>query len=438
MILKARQFGVSTGCIIEQLDYTLFNKNVTSCILAHEQDSIKKLFRIAKRSYQLMSSELKPVLDRGGGSKYEMYFPEINSRIYCDLESRGDTIQYLHVSEAAFIKDPNKLKSTLQTVPLDGRVTLETTPNGMGNYYYDLWNDPEQNYSKLFFPWFVLPDYKIACDPFIYTKDELDFIEKVKLRHDLDITHEQVAYRRFKQRELKDEFLQEYPEDDQTCFLSSGRPVMDFFVVKERIQNLPPPIEQDDYVKIYKRYVKDRLYVCGADCAEGVGGDYSTGVILDARSREQVATIRGHIKPYDFAHALNDLCLRYHTGGRPYPLLAVERNNHGHAVLLELDDHIRYPNLYRAKDERVGWITDKVTRPIMVDTFIDGVENSTIILNDPDTLSECLTLVSENGKIQAAQGKHDDCVIANAIGVQMCIECGVLDLYDNISEKIRV
>ena len=72
----------------------------------------------------------------------------------------------------------------------------------------------------------------------------------------------------------------------------------------------------------------------------------------------------------------------------------------------------------------------------MVDTFIDGVENQTIVLNDRTTLAECLTLVDNDGKIEAAEGKHDDCVIASAIAVQMCINSDVLKIYQNIDKRI--
>jgi hypothetical protein len=439
MILKARQFGVSTNGIIQMMDYALYKPNVTAVIMAHEQDSIKKLFRIAKRAYQYLDPEMKPALDRGGGSKYEMYFPEINSRVYCDLESRSDTIQYLHVSEAAFIKDPDKLKATLQAVPLDGRVVLESTPNGMGNYFYDLWNDSEQPYSKLFFPWFIFPEYKIKTDSLQYTSEESEFIEKTRKHYKIDVTRHQMAFRRFKQRELGKLFLQEYPEDDDSCFLSSGQAVMDLFVVKARLKGLAPPIEQDDYVKIFKRFDRSRTYVLGADCAEGVGGDFSVATLFDAKSREQVAILRGQLKPKAFAESIDDLCKRYRTAGRVPPLVAVERNNHGHAVLLELNEHIHYPNLYhREDDSQPGWVTDKVTRPIMIDTLIEGVDHSTILLNDSVTLSECLTLVNDNGKIQAATGKHDDCIVASAIALQMCIECSALEIYDNMKDKILV
>jgi hypothetical protein len=132
-------------------------------------------------------------------------------------------------------------------------------------------------------------------------------------------------------------------------------------------------------------------------------------------------------------------------------MLAVERNNHGHAVLLQLEEHIRYSNLFfriksvdpisgrQQKDDRPGWVTDKVTRPIMINAFVDAVENSYMTLNDSYILNECLTLVNNEGKIEAAENKNDDSIIASSIALQLAIEMGGnLVRYDDLKSKIKM
>ena len=134
---------------------------------------------------------------------------------------------------------------------------------------------------------------------------------------------------------------------------------------------------------------------------------------------EQVAQLRtNQLKPLKFARRVNELCLMY-SNTENKPLLGVERNNHGHAVLQELEEYIEYVNLFYDKDENAGWLTNKVSRPIMVDTFIEAVENKTYKINDIDTFRECETLVDNKGKIEAMDGKNDDAVIANCIALQM-------------------
>lgn len=442
-ILKARQFGVSTNGILKLFDHTIWKRNVTCGIIAHEQGSIEKLFRIVNRAYKALPQELKPVLDRGGGSKYEMYFPEINSRIYCDLEIRGDTIHRLHVSEAAFIKDPHKLVSTLQAVPLNGLVEIETTPNGIGNHFYEDWMSPGMGYENLFFPWYLHHEYRIETPQLEWTDDERDLAAKAKRLFQVEIDDEQIAFRRLKQAELKSLFAQEYPEDDQSCFLSSGAAAMNLVLVRELYESAPKPIRVEErqgaVVRIYEEYKRDDPYVAGADTAEGIGKDASTGAVYNRKTRKCAATIwSDSLKPSDFAKQLDALCREYTTGGRSHPKLGVERNNHGHTVLQVLEETCHYPNLYEHTDERLGWKTDMATRPILIDTFIEGVESGTFEVQDKDTFAECLTLVKNNGKIEAADGFHDDRVIAHAIAHQMCLLSKNLDLYDNIEDRIRI
>jgi len=439
IILKARQFGVSTNEILKMFDYVIWNKNVTACILAHENDAIKKLFRIVRRAYKYLHPDMQPILDRGGGSKYEMFFPELNSLIYCDLESRGDTINWLHVSECAFMEE-DRLMSTLQAVPMRGRVTIETTPNGMGNFFYDIWMDGNQIYEKLFFPWFFHDEYRIKTDlKFLnYSEEELNFISETKQAYNIDITPDQINYRRFKKSEVKRLFIQEYPENDIDCFLASSKSVMDLKVVKNLMGAVTIPIASNEEVEFYSHCDIKKTYIVGADTAEGIGNDYSVASVFCVDDLEEVAFLRGHFAPSSFAEKLVSLCQKFSRGGK-IPLLAVERNNHGHAVLLKLKEILHYPNLYVHKDDRPGWVTDLVSRPIMMSTFMESVQNQSVKINSLVTLKECLTLIDKNRKIQADSGKHDDAVMATAIAIQICIKRKIeLDIYQNLSHKIRM
>ena len=441
LILKARQFGVSTNEIIDIFDDTIWKENQTNVILSHEQDSVKKLFRIVQRAYNYLPEELKPRLDRGGGSKYEMFFPARNSRIYCDLESRSDTITRLHISEGAFFKNPEKLISTLQAVPLWCPVTIESTPNGVGNFYYEWWQDSDSPYAKLFFPWYIFPEYAVETNikPSDYSHDEKEFVKKAKKYYGVDIKPTQVAFRRLKKAENKHLFIQEYPEDDQSCFLSSSNSAFDLLIVAELMLDCPKPLKDEGALKIYKEREPGKTYVVAGDPAEGGGKDNSVGVVFEAESCEQVAVFCSNkLKPSDFAHELADLAGMYPNRGNQLPLLMVERNNHGHAVLQELDEQIKYPNLFSDKDDKLGWHTDRVSRPLMIDVFIEGVENKQVKINDKPTLQECLTLVDNDGKIEAGQSKKDDRVIASAIAVQGCKREAVGAFFDDFKNKIRV
>lgn len=423
MTLKGRQQGVSTYYLIKYLDKCMWNDNQTIGIISHDKKSIEKLFRIPAFVYSKCPDYLKPRLGQGGGSKYMLYFPERNSRIYVDLEIRSESLTHLHISEYGLMKNKDRFNASVEAVPLDfGEISIESTCFGM-NHFYDDWVDPNFPYNKHFFPWFFHYENQIPVEfNLIYTDEEKYFIELVKKNFNIKITQQQINWRRFKimQAQSKNHFMQEHPEDDINCFLVSGNPVMDLYEIQQMIKVLKDPLFEKGGIKIYKERNRNSTYVLGADTAEGVGSDYSTGTIIEKETMTQVAQFRGHIKPFLFAHKLNEMAEMYKTDAG-LPLLGVERNNHGHAVLLELEENIEYANLYTAKDEKVGWHTNKVTRPIMIDTFLEAVENRTYTLKDKDTLNECLTLIDNNGKIEAMSGKHDDTIISSSIALQMAI-----------------
>ena len=442
IILKARQIGFSTGCLIELFDRTIWNRNQTSVIIAHEQDSIKKLFRIIYRAYKYMDPSIKPAIDRGGGSQYEYFFPEINSRIYCDLESRSDTIQNLHVSEIGLMKNDDRVRATLDAVPINGRVTYESTPKGF-NHFQEMWADASRSEKKFFFPWYCFPEYQLSLNEKLkYTEEEIELIRKALLMFKINISPNQIAFRRWKITQKgggtrgRRAFTEEFPEDDISCFLSSGESVFDLVELRKRISEAEEPIKDDGYLKIYLPYDKTKSYVVGADVAEGVNKDFSVAVMIEAETKRVAAVLRGQFKPYEFAHRINAMCEKYRREESYWPLVSVERNNHGHAVLLELNEHIGYPSLYVHSDDKLGWRTDSVTRPIMINAFIDAVENNLLKIPDRSILGECLTLVNNNGKIEATDGKHDDCVVASAIAFQMVEQMKQLDVYKDLHKKI--
>lgn len=435
--LKARQLGISTYWLLKYLDIAAFNENQTIAILSHDWESLRKLFKIIRYAHKSMHPLLMPELDKGGGSKYRLFFPKMNSEIYCTLEAVSDAVSHLHISEMALMDDPDRVRTSMDAVPVhNGRVSIETTPRGF-NHFHEFWTS-DTGYKKFFFPWYLDEGYQIEGECRDKTSDELELIEKAKKIFNVFITDDQLNFRRFKiaQKKSLEAFLQEYPEDDISCFISSGTPAFDVVKIQELIRSMTAPIKSDEMIKIYKEPEVGVSYVCGVDTAEGVGGDYSVAVVLNPKTYEVVAKLRCQLKPYDFAHELNELCKYYSRARSIMPLLAVERNNHGHAVLLELNEHIGYPNLFIDSDDRPGWKTDRITRPVMIDTFIDAVENNRIAIHDIDILSECLTLINNNGKIEAADGKHDDCVIATSIALQMAVKFKELDIYHDIENRI--
>jgi hypothetical protein len=264
--------------------------------------------------------------------------------------------------------------------------------------------------------------------------------EEIKLVRRYSLTLGQIKWRREKQRELRDRFRAEYPEDDVTCFLATARACFDLAALQqaaERIaaESAPEMLAalkdargQDIGVaparlSVRKRPEKGRLYVVGADVGEGLaGGDASCACVLDRETGEQVAELHGRIPPERFGHLLDAL-------GRFYNLaaVAVERNNHGHSTLNTLRNVCRYPRLYyhvrydqtgKGKP-MLGWPTDQATKPILVDDLAAAIAGGHLLIHSPDLVDECLTFVTtDTGSQEAQEGEFDDRVMAAGIAWQ--------------------
>jgi len=443
--LKGRQQGVTTYYDIKYLDDVLYNENMTVAILADKRENIEKVFRPIKYAYKYIPEELKPEVGKGGGSKYEMYFPSNESRIYVALEVRSESVQRLHVSEYAFMKNRDKYNASVEAVPLDsGEISIESTPMGM-NHFYEDWIDKDWHFKKHFFPWFFHYENTLPVEPheeIIPNEEEKIFIKKALEQSKIKITKGQLKWRRIKiKTKGRDSFLVEHPEDPVSCFMTSGTNPLDVSKIRDKILELKDPIKQVGPVTIYEEFNKNEIYVCGADTAGGTGGDYYYGTIFRVSDWVQCAQIRGNRwKPSEFASYLVEMCKVYQVG-HSWPLLGVERNNHGHAVLLALSEIEHYPNLFyhEGYDDKLGWNTTSLTRPTLLDHFIEAVDYDVLKIRSKELLGECLTLVdNEKGKVEAQEGKHDDSVMGTAIAVQLLQMARKLERWNSLDDLIGV
>lgn len=172
-------------------------------------------------------------------------------------------------------------------------------------------------------------------------------------------------------------------------------------------------------LRIWATPQPNRVYVIGADTAEGLAkGDYSAAVVLDWETGADVAELHGHFPPEEFARYLRDVGLWYNTA-----LLGVERNMHGHAVLLALSSVLGYPTIYAHAEydaslgttPRPGWPTNSHTKPVMIDALAQAISEHRPFRNAA-LLGECRTyVVRDNGDTAASGSLHDDRVMAAAI-----------------------
>lgn len=175
--------------------------------------------------------------------------------------------------------------------------------------------------------------------------------------------------------------------------------------------------DENGPLTIYEEPIKDYPYVIGGDTAEG-GFDYSIGQVRNNITWNQAAVWRGRMDTDLYTKQM--FCLGHYYNKA---LIGIESNfdTHPHKEL----ERLHYPKQYMREtidkftfttQQKFGFVTTKITRPIVIASYVQLVREHIELFNDIPTLEEMLVFVrDEKGKPQAQEGQHDDLIMADAI-----------------------
>lgn len=445
IVLKARQLGISTITEAFITSMTMLSPNTNSVIMAHLSESASSIFNMTKLYIDELPDGMKPqqkysnakeiVFDGDNGLK-----SSIRVMVASDA-TRGSTYKFAHLSEVAFWEHPEEALLALnQAVPMtdDSLIVMESTANGF-NYFYTLWQDAvngRNDYTPIFFPWYVDPNYSRPYDGFTLTPYEKDIKERFNL------TLDQLQWRRWcianncGNDELK--FRQEYPITPEEAFITSGTSIFNTEIILNHMKNLPDPIQKgyfsydydglhitnihwvDDplgYIKIYKPPTTSST-VIGGDTA-GEGSDFFVAQVLNPEGY-LCATLHHQFDEDLYVKQVYCLGAYYHS------LVAIEAN-FSTFPNRELQ-RLRYPTIYVREtydqilsdnQERYGFKTTALTRPTIINQLVEIAREHIDRINDRETLQEMLSFVrNAKGRPEASQGTHDDLVMGLAIAYE--------------------
>lgn len=228
IILKGRQQGCST--YVEGRFYwrVSHSKGVRAFILTHEEDATNNLFELAERYHENCPTPVKP--STGASNAKELYFDKLDSGYKVGTAGnkavgRSSTVQLFHGSEVGFWPNAQQhAAGIIQAIPDEPGTEsfLESTANGIGNYFHQQWQAAEageSEYIAIFVPWYWQPEYRKAVpEGFSPSAEERQY----QAAYQLDLA--QMAWRRAKIGELKDPalFMQEYPATAAEAFQVTG------------------------------------------------------------------------------------------------------------------------------------------------------------------------------------------------------------------------
>jgi hypothetical protein len=422
IVLKARQVGITTYIAARFFIQTITRPGTLSVQVAHSEESAQAIFNIVHRFWEnLPNSRLhRGALIKSRSNVRQIVFPRLDSEYRVetadDNAGRGMTIHNLHCSEVSRWArgGEDTLASLRAAVVPEGEIVLESTPNGAAGLFYEEWDKAEERgYIKHFFPWWYESSYKEDLKKKklgALTDEEKELVKQHGLRD------EQIAWRRTRWRIMRGQGAQEYAEDPVSCFLASGECVFELESILKAAAEAGPVVETSDNgrLQVWFPEHKQRQYIIGVDTAGGgTEGDYACAQVIVRESGLQCAELHGHFPPFELARRLEKLGRRYGNA-----LIAVERNNHGFGVLAHLKD-MNYENLYQ-HGKQDGWITSSVTRPAMIENLATILVTKSDLFHSPKLLAEMKTFVRHaDGNGAAAEGAHDDRVMAMAIALEV-------------------
>lgn len=437
VILKARQQGFTTIEQIRDLFYFLTVPGARVVVVCQSVTGQWPLKELSER-FRVMLESLKRAgmrLDFTTEATGEWVLAERHSSLKiivagaseasASKKGRAGTISRLHVTEAAFFEyADDTLNALLECVPdpsMGSEVVIESTANGASGFFFKLCKSAEErkgSYKFHFFAWYETDEYQTPLDPGEVIEPSNDRERSLVAK---GVTPQQLKWYRAKVADKgQDKTDQEYPSDPETCFLVSGRTFFERDRTKSLIDLAKEPANQNDgeRLAVWKRPERDKYYIITADTSEGTGGDSSAAVVREYETNELCARLHGQYEPWDLGKALCKLGWEYNEA-----LVVVERNNHGHSVLQSMAHNVGpnyepqpYTNIYHAADEKPGWLTGPINRPVMLDALQEAHNKGFWSSPCKTTLGQFRTfVVGKTGKAEAARGEHDDLVIAEAI-----------------------
>ncbi len=419
IVLKARQIGMTSYLAARFFVQTITRKGTLTMLVAHDQLAAEEIFRIVHRFWDNLPSELQEgPLKTSHSSARELVFPHLDSEFTVasadENAGRGRTIQNLHCTEVSRWgrEGADALGSLRAAVVPGGEIVLESTANGAWGPFYEEWQQAEETgYTKHFFPWWFEESYRSEPgNGFEKTPEEIE----LALANGL--TDEQIAWRRQQWSALRGMAGQEFAEDAVQCFRSSGECAFEIEVIEKALAGASAPCEtrENGHLSIWLPAQPGRRYAMGVDPAGGgVNGDYACAEVIDWESGQQCAELHGHFTPRELGNRVAKLGKEYNDA-----VAVVERNNHGHALLVHLVDTLKYKPVYTWEDGAEGWYTTAKSRPPMLENLAEMLVEAAPLFQSWKLWNECRTFVRQvNGAPAAAPGAHDDCVMAMGIAL---------------------
>lgn len=400
IILKARQLGLTWLVLGFALWSMIFRPAATVLLFSRRDDeSVHLLDDRLKGMWTRLPNFVTHGLAVVEDSAHEWQLSN-GSVARAFPTSAGDsyTASLVIVDEADLVHDLNKLMRAVKpTIDAGGRMILlsrsdKSKPQSEFKAIYRSAKAGESAWMPVFLPWHVRPGrdaewYEVQRRDILSRTGSLDDLHEQYPATDTEALAPRTLDKRISPTWIEQQYVEARPLSD----LPEGAPAIPGL----RVYKLPEPLRQ---------------YVIGADPAEGnPTSDDSALEVLDLETGEEVAALAGKFQPSTLGAHI-DAIGRWYNGAAAL----VERNNHGHAVLLWLRDNSKLKRLV-GLDGRDGWLDNSKGKALLYAECADAFRDRQTTLHSFDTYTQLASI--EGSSLRAPEGEYDDKADAYALAL---------------------
>lgn len=388
LVLKARQLGLTWLCLGYILWRMCLHAAATVGIFSRREEDAQELldFRLkgmydrlpswAHAGAALENNKTRWVLPNGSTA---MAFPTNGGRQY--------TFSLVLVDEADFQPDlPSLLTAVEPTIDAGGQMLLISSsnkdlPESRFKTVYRGAVESANRWQPIFLPWHARPDRDAAW----YAAQKADKLANTGALDDLHQEYPATDTEALAPRTLDKRIPFTWLE---ACYVKMS-PIVD-----ENAPSIPGLV-------IYHPPQPGHRYAVGVDPAEGnPTSDDSALAVLDVDTGEECASLSGKFQPSVIAGHADAVGCYFNEAG-----LMVERNNHGHAVLLWLDEHSKL-RILPGHDGKPGWLSSSLGKTMLYDEMADCFNDGDTTLHSFGTYMQLASI--EGATLRAPEGQHDD------------------------------
>lgn len=401
VILKARQLGLTWLVLSYALWLMLFRPAATVLLFSKRDD--EAMYLLGDERLGGMWRRLPEHVRSGHGvvsdNKHELMFSNGSiARAFPTTAGDSYTATLAVVDEADLAPNLNSLMRAVKpTIDGGGRMVLlsrsdKSRPNSEFKAIYRAARKGLNGWAPVFLPWHVRPQR----DRGWYEAQRVDILSRTGSEDDL---HEQ------------------YPATDREALSPrtldkriAAAWLEQCYVELEELEE-PAGAPAIPGLVVWRRPEEERRYVIGGDPAEGnPTSDDSALLVLESATGEEAARLAGRIEPSTFARYI-DMVGQWYNDAQ----VLVERNNHGHAVLLWLREH---SGLHRISgfDGKEGWHSTSQGKALLYTEAADAFRDQATIIHSFDAWTQLASI--DGSTLRAPEGEHDD--LADAYALALC------------------